>query len=177
MRIRFVLGLTAFLAAGLCACRDDVAVHPPPVEERWVSPFPEPLDSWVEMRWPDVERYLVSGVWEVHSDTKRWVEKRGVFRVLVPPYYPLKFHLDFELTAGLVEKAGEVRLNIDVNGERFGTFTYDEPGRHRLEQAVKDGSFPWESDSEISIEVVPGRELPWKDFELGVLVTSLGFRL
>ncbi len=172
-----VVGLKLFVTAVLCACRGDVVVHPPPAEERWVSPFPEPLDSWVEMRRPDIERYLVSGVWEVHSETKRWVEKRGVFRILVPPYYPLKFHMDFELAAELVEKAGEVRLNIDVNGERFGTFSYDTPGRHRLEQAVKEGSLPWETDSEIAIEIIPAREHRWKDFELGFLVTSLGFRL
>lgn len=169
----------AIAVAALSACRSDVTVHPPPLAQRWVVQFAEPLDSWFEMSQPDIERYLVSGVSKVYFQTeyKYWIERRGVFRVLVPPYYPLKFHLEFELTSELLEKADTVRLNVEFNGARFGAFTYNESGRHHLEQAVKDHSLSWKRDSEIVIEVIAEHGRHWKSFELGLFVTSLGFRL
>lgn len=169
----------AVVAASLSACRSDVVVHPPPPEERWVSSFSAPLDSWFEMSQPDIKRYLVSGISKVNFQTeyKYWIERRGVFRVLAPPYHPLKFHLEFELTAELLRKAGTVRLNVEFNGVQFGTFTYNESGRHHLERVVKNHSLSWERDSEITVEVIVENGQPWKDFELGLFVTSLGFRL
>lgn len=130
-------------------------VHPPPPEQRWVSPYPPALDSWVAMDRPDAERYIVSGIREVHVQGERWVGR---------------------LPEPVANKAGEVTLKVAANDEPFGAFTYTEAGTYEIKKPVAARSLPWDRNTEISLEIEPSRDANWKPFELGFLIKSVGFR-
>ena len=163
--------VTAFLG-----CSREVVVHPPPPEERWVSPYPPALDSWVEMSQADVDRYILSGIREVHVEGQRWVDRKGVVRVLAPPFLDLNFRLEFTLPGPVVMKAGEVTVKVAVNDEPFGTFTYTEAGDYEIQEPVAARSLPWDRNTEISLEIEPSSNSNWRPFELGFLIKSVGFR-
>ena len=167
----------AFVAVtALLGCSGEVVVHPPPPEQRWVSPYPPALDSWVAMARPDAERYIVSGIREVHVQGQRWVDRKGVIQVLAPPFLDLNFQLEFTLPEPVANKAGEVTLKVAVNDEPFGAFTYTEAGTYEIKKPVAARSLPWDRNTEISLEIEPSRDANWKPFELGFLIKSAGFR-
>ena len=167
----------AFIATiAFAACSGDVVVHPPPPEDRWVSPYPPPLESWVDMNQPDADRYIVSGVREVHVQGQRWVDRKGVIQVLAPPFLDLHFHLAFTLPPAVANKAGVITLRIAVNDELFGAFTYTEAGTYEIKKPVAAESLPWDRNTEISLEIEPSRNANWESFELGFLIKNVGFR-
>ena len=165
-----------FATTALFGCSREVVVHPPPPEQRWVSPYPPALDSWLAMSGPDADRYIVSGIREVHVQGQRWVDRKGVVQVLAPPFLDLNFQLEFTLPEPVAKKAGGVTLKVAVNGEPFGAFTYAEAGAYEIKKPFAAGTLPWDRNTEISLEIEPTRESNWEPLELGFLIKSVGFR-
>lgn len=165
----------AALVTELAACTPDVVVHPPPPEERWESPFPPPLDSWVAMDQPGAARYVVSGIRDLGSERGAWLEGRGVVEVLVPPYFDMTFRLQLTLPDSVVRKAGEVTVAVSLNGEAFTSETFDKPGWHVIEKPIKAGSLPWDRNTEIAVTIEPARQSNWAPGKLGFHITSVGF--
>jgi hypothetical protein len=128
------------------------------------------------MNQPDADRYIVSGVREVHVQGQRWVDRTGVIQVLAPPFLDLNFQLVFTLPAPVAKKAAAITLKVAVNDEPFGTFTYAEAGTYEIKQAVAAKSLPWDRNTNISLEIEPLSDADWKPFELGLLIKSIGFQ-
>ena len=169
--------LAAFIATiAVTACSREVVVHPPPPEDRWVSPYPPPLESWVDMNQPDADRYIVSGIREVHVEGQRWVDRKGIVQVLAPPFLELNFQMAFTLPPAVANKADGITLKIAVNDEPFGTFNYTEAGTYEIKKPVAAESLPWDRNTEISLEIEPSGNTNWEPFELGFLIKSVGFR-
>ena len=141
-----------------------------------MSPYPPALDSWFEMSRPDADRYIVSGIREVHVQGQRWVDRKGIVQVLAPPFFHLNLQLEFTLPEAVAKKAGEVTLKVALNDEAFGTFTYTESGDYEINKPVAADSLPWDRNTEISLEIEPSRDTNWEPFELGFLLESAGFR-
>ena len=110
------------------------------------------------MNQPDADRYIVSGVREVHVQGQRWVDRKGVIQVLAPPFLDLHFHLAFTLPPAVANKAGVITLRIAVNDELFGAFTYTEAGTYEIKKPVAAESLPWDRNTEISLEIEPLQE-------------------
>ena len=127
------------LAAAIClfpACRTDVVVSPPDTGERYVSPFPRPLESYVEMDLPDAARSIVSGVSDDVVDGFRWADRRAVLRFHSIPYTGLRFHAAFVLPERLMRRVEAVTLRVFIGGELAREAEYSEPGRHEIEKKL-----------------------------------------
>jgi len=87
----------------LWACGADVVVSPPDASERYASPLPPPLESYVAMEHPEAARSIVSGISDDAVDGHRWAEQRAVLRFHSIPLGELRFHAAFMLPDRLMQ--------------------------------------------------------------------------
>ena len=168
-----------FCTAALCllpACRPDVVVSPPDAGERYVSPFPRPLASYVVMDHPDAARSIVSGVSGDVVNGLRWADRRAVLRFHSIPSTGLRFHAAFVLPERLMRKVEAVTLRVFIGGELAREAEYSEPGRHEIEKKLSRGDVTWERGTEVILEMVLPEDHRLPDAEARYPLTAAGFR-
>ena len=160
----------------LAACGADVVVHPPDPGERYASPSPPPLESYVVMDRPDAARSIVSGVGEDVVDGHRWAEQRAVLRFHSIPLGELRFHAAIVLPERLMQQAGAVTLKVLFDGEEAHQVEYTEPGSHEIEKKLVPGEVTWERETEVTLDIAfpAGRRVP--DANVRYLLAAAGFR-
>ncbi len=167
------------LAAALClipACRPDVVVSPPDAGERYISPFPQPLESYVVMDHPDAARSIVSGVSDDVVDGIRWADRRAVLRFHSIPFAGLRFHAAFVLPERLMRRVEAVTLRVFIDAELMQEAEYNEPGRHEIEMKLARGDVSWERETEVILEMVLPEDHRLPDAEVRYPLTAAGFR-
>lgn len=175
LRFPFMILLAAVLCL-LPACRPDVVVSPPAAGERYVSPFPRPLESYVEMDLPDAARSIVSGVSDDVVDGLRWADRRAVLRFHSIPYTGLRFHAAFVLPERLMRRVEAVTLRVIIGGELAREAEYSEPGRHEIEKKLSLGEVTWERETEVILEMVLPGEHRLSEAEARYPLAAAGFR-
>ncbi len=165
-------------ALALCAgmgCRSDVIVHPPAAEERYVSPFPPPIESYLAMNHPDAGRNIISGVSEQVVGDSRRAGHRAVLRFHAIPLDELRFHAAFVLPDALMARAGRAVLRVAIAGKPVHEAEYTGAGPQEIQKKIPKGSLAFDSETEVSLEMaVPSGRIPATKIEY--LLTSAGFR-
>jgi hypothetical protein len=165
-------------ALALCTgigCRPDVVVHPPAAEERYVSAFPSPVESYLAMNHPAAGRSIISGVEQKVVDGSRWAEHRAVLRFHSIPLDELRFHAAFVLPETLMARAGRVVLRVAIAGEPAHEAEYTEAGPQEIQEKIPKGSLTFDSETQVVLEMAaPAEHIPAA--EIRYLLTSAGFR-
>jgi hypothetical protein len=124
---------------------------------------------------PAAVRNIVSGVAGEVVDGGRWAEHRAVLRFHCVPLDELRFHAAFVLPETLLARAGRVVLRLAIEGEQVREVEYAAAGPHEIEKKMPKGSFTFERETEVALEMsVPSGRVPAA--QTRYLLTSAGFR-
>ena len=176
MALRFLAVSATTLACLLSpGCGADVVVHPPAVEQRYVSPFPPPLESYLAMSHRDAGRSIVSGVGSDLVGDSRWTQRRAVLQFHSIPLEEMRFHAAFVLPDLLMRRARRVILKVSIGDALVHEEEYDDAGPQEIQMKIPKGEVSFARDTKVVLEMTapPGR-LP--DSEIRYLLTSAGFR-
>jgi len=160
----------------LWACGADVVVSPPDASERYASPLPPPLESYVAMEHPEAARSIVSGISDDAVDGHRWAEQRAVLRFHSIPLGELRFHAAFMLPDRLMQQAGAVTIKVLFDGKTAHQAEYTEPGSYEIEKKLAQGEVTWERETEVTLDMIFPEGSRIADADARYLLASAGFR-
>jgi hypothetical protein len=130
--------------------------------------LPEPTDSYLLMNSAAAESQLLSGFYEVQSDTWRWMGPSGSAMLAVPETVA-SFALDFYLP----ENSPARQVRVEAGGRLLLERTLDGPGGHVVEAPIQR---PPGDAARIVIRASPSFFPPGDERELSIVVNSFGFR-
>lgn len=120
---------------------------------------------------------LNRGFYQIEQNAWRWTAGRFSVTLKTPPGSSNKgafLVVHFSVPPALIEKNGNVTLNMSVNGLRIEPATYDQPGQQRLRRPVPASAFVADV---VACDFVLDKVLPPSPNdkrELGVIVSSIG---
>jgi hypothetical protein len=129
--------------------------------------LPEPTDGYLLMNSPAAERQLLSGFYELQSDTWRWMGPSGS-AILAVPESVGSFRVDLHVPEGSPTR----QIRVEAGGRLLLERTLDSPGGHVVEESIQR---PPGEAARIVIRAQPTFFPPGDERELSIVVNSFGF--
>lgn len=127
-----------------------------------------PTLSWLEMRSPDIDPQIVSGVYSVEEGRWRWSSPRAVFLLKSPPgVTPVRVNLY------IPETAPGRRITIELNGAVIDQRTLPGPG---VAEIVTSPQAPGATTATLAVSIDRGFSSPGDGRTLGFILTGAGFQ-
>lgn len=166
---RLVFAVSAL--AVLTACKPN-APRPPILENENAG-----VASLVPLGDSRYAAQLNRGFYQIEQNAWRWTAGRFSVTLKTPPGASNKgafLVVNFSVPPTLIEKNGNVTLNMSVNGLRIEPATFDHPGQQRLRRPVPATAFVADV---VACDFILDKILPPSPTdkrELGVIVSSIG---
>ena len=168
--------LPAFAALLCAACDRAPESFPPPVQRAaLIVPPATGLGYFCDMRDPNSNAYVVSGIAERTEVPWRWAFEHPVLRFLVPETGHLHFTLDFSLPERTFRETGPVTLTFTINGKLFDRARFDIPGQLHYSHPVAPEFLKPRGENRVAIDPNPVWVSKADGGKLGFILSRAGF--
>lgn len=130
--------------------------------------LPDPTESYLLMNSEAAEQQLLSGFFEVQSDTWRWMGPSGSAILLVPEQVR-----SFEMDLYIPDNSPARLVSVESGGRLLANITLEGPGEHVLRVPIER---PPGDSARVVIRVDASFSPPGDERDLSVVVNSFGFR-
>ena len=129
----------------------------------------------MDMRDPNSDAYVVSGIAERTEVPWRWTFEHPVLRFLVPETGRLRFTLDFSLPERTFRETGPVTLTFTINGRLFDRARFDTPGQLHYSHPVAPELLNLHGENRVAIDPNPVWVSKADGGKLGFIISRVGF--
>lgn len=130
--------------------------------------LPEPTDSFLLMNAPAAEQQLLSGFYELESNTWRWMGPSGSAILLIPEKVEA-----FTVDLFLPENSPTRRVTVEAGGRLLAEEALVGPGAHVVTAPIER---PPGSSARIVIRADPAFSPPGDERNLSIIINAFGFQ-